>query len=96
MSPDEEFINFIVEERMNTNYKYWKDKPYHLNLDEKNKTNQAYEAVVSMLSKENRNIIQNYLDQLLTEMSLEARFFYCSGIKDGYRFRQYIQQQFSD
>ncbi len=80
---DEEFMEFIILERMQQCYACWENntKDRHKDID---KIEEAYKTAISMLSEQDKNAIKKYFDSVFNDSISKASFFYRSGVKDGY------------
>ncbi len=80
---DEEFIEFIITERIQQYYTSWKTNTENKQI-ELDKIEKEYEAVISTLSEQDKQAIKTYFDSLLDDSVSKTDFFYRAGVKDGY------------
>lgn len=85
---DREFIDFIIDERINILYKDWISKFQDSEKD--NQIEQDYETTLSGMPKEKRDILEDYYGKSILRSEHQSIFFYRKGVLDGFKLCKYI------
>ena len=88
---DQELLNMFIQERINIlNNTFHKNKPNKFEQEDQ-RILQA-EIFIENLPINEKELVENYIDSLISQLALEEAFLYRYGFMDGVKIFKYISK----